>query len=101
MLCPSRSVVSALETSLPDMDDRNQKTAFDSISVRSTIKRRICNDPQKELQNIISSLEEENRQLQTELLKISDSKFERLQNHRVAIQSQLERLKVLKVLVVI
>lgn len=96
MLCPSRSVVSALETSLPDMDDRNQKTAFDSISVRSTIKRRICNDPQKELQNIISSLEEENRQLQTELLKISDSKFERLQNHRVAIQSQLERLKVLK-----
>ncbi|XP_051156069.1 dystrophin-like isoform X2 [Leptopilina boulardi] len=95
MLCPSRSVISSLETSLPDMDE-NRRTALDAISVRSTIKRRICNDPQKELQNIISSLEEENRQLQTELLEISDSKFERLQNHRVAIQSQLERLKVLK-----
>lgn len=95
MLCPSRSVMNALETSLPDMDE-NRRTALDAISVRSTIKRRICSDPQNELQNIISSLEEENRKLQSELLEISDSKFERLQNHRVAIQSQLERLKVLK-----
>lgn len=67
------------------------------MSVRSTIKRRILNDPQKELQNIISHLEEENRQLQLELREISDSRVEKLQYHRVAIESQLERLKILKV----
>ena len=67
------------------------------MSVRSTIKRRILNDPQKELQSIISHLEEENRQLQMELKEISDSRVEKLQHHRVAIESQLDRLKVLKV----
>ncbi|XP_033231276.1 dystrophin-1-like isoform X2 [Belonocnema kinseyi] len=95
MLCPTRSVMSALEDSSPDAD-LNRKKAFDTISVRSTIKRRICKDPQKELQSIISRLEEENRQLQSELQEISGAKVERLQHHRVAIQSQLERLKVLK-----
>lgn len=67
------------------------------MSIRSTIKRRILNDPQKELQSIISHLEEENRQLQIELKEISDSRVEKLQCHRFAIGSQLERLKILKV----
>lgn len=67
------------------------------MSVRSTIKRRILNDPQKELQSIISHLEEENKQLQIELRQISDSRVDKLQQHRVIIESQLERLKILKV----
>lgn len=69
----------------------------DCESVRSTIKRRVLNDPQKELQSIISHLEEENRQLQIELLDIQGTKAERLQRHRVTIESQLQRLKLLKV----
>lgn len=68
------------------------------MSVRSTMKRRILNDPQKELQSIISHLEEENRQLQIELREINDNRVEKLQHHRVAIESQLQRLKILKVL---
>lgn len=67
------------------------------MSVRSTIKRRILNDPQKELQSIISHLEEENRQLQLELKDITGNGVQKLQHHRVAIESQLERLKILKV----
>lgn len=42
-------------------------------------------------------MEEENRQLQIELLDIQGTKAERLQRHRVTIESQLQRLKLLKV----
>lgn len=69
----------------------------DHSSVRSTIKRKILSDPQKELQSIIMHLEEENRQLQIELLDIQGIKAERLQRHRATIESQLQRLKTLKV----
>ncbi|XP_020297919.1 dystrotelin-like isoform X2 [Pseudomyrmex gracilis] len=68
----------------------------DHSSVRSTIKRKILSDPQKELQSIIMHLEEENRQLQIELLDIQGIKAERLQRHRATIESQLQRLKTLK-----
>ena len=61
------------------------------------MKRRVLNDPQKELQSIITHLEEENKQLQIELLDIQGTKAERLQRHRVTIESQLQRLKLLKV----
>lgn len=70
---------------------------MDCESVRSTMKRRVLNDPQKELQSIITHLEEENKQLQIELLDIQGTKAERLQRHRVTIESQLQRLKLLKV----
>lgn len=55
------------------------------------------NDPQKELQSIIHQLEKQNRQLQTELLGLNDTKVEKLQQHRNAVELQLERLKELKV----
>lgn len=54
-------------------------------------------DPQKELQSIITHLEEENKQLHVELLDIQGTKAERLQRHRASIESQLQRLKLLKV----
>ncbi|KAJ8669714.1 hypothetical protein QAD02_000973 [Eretmocerus hayati] len=93
-LCPTRNV----DNSLHDCSSANLERTkhFDSMSVRSTIKRRILNDPQKELQSIISHLEEENRQLKLELREISDSRVDKLQQHRVIIESQLERLKILK-----
>lgn len=75
----------------------NETRHIDYGSVRSTIKRKILSDPQKELQSIIMHLEEENRQLQIELLDIQGTKAERLQRHRVTIESQLQRLKTLKV----
>lgn len=75
----------------------NETRRTDYSSVRSTIKRKILSDPQKELQSIIMHLEEENRQLQIELLDIQGTKAERLQRHRVTIESQLQRLKTLKV----
>lgn len=61
------------------------------------MKRRVLSDPQKELQSIITHLEEENKQLQIELLDIRGTKAERLQRHRAMIESQLQRLKLLKV----
>ena len=75
----------------------NEITHTDCESVRSTMKRRVLSDPQKELQSIITHLEEENKQLQIELLDIQGTKAERLQRHRVTIESQLQRLKLLKV----
>lgn len=71
--------------------------ALDTMSVRSTVRRKVLNDPQKELQSIINHLEEENRQLQLELMEICGSRAERLQRHRSSIESQLQRLKILKV----
>ncbi|XP_014213323.2 dystrotelin-like [Copidosoma floridanum] len=94
-LCPARNGDSSFNDSSSSMN-LDQTKSFDSMSVRSTIKRRILNDPQKELQSIISHLEEENKQLQLELKEISDSRVEKLQHHRVAIESQLKRLKILK-----
>jgi len=70
---------------------------MDYDSLRSTIKRKILSDPQKELQSIITHLEEENRQLQIELIDIQGFKAERLHRHRTTIESQLQRLKLLKV----
>ncbi|KAH0944982.1 hypothetical protein HN011_005153 [Eciton burchellii] len=69
---------------------------MDYGSIRSTIKRKILSDPQKELQSIITHLEEENRQLQIELIDIQGFKAERLHRHRATIESQLQRLKLLK-----
>ncbi|XP_031779196.1 dystrophin [Nasonia vitripennis] len=94
-LCPTRNENSSLEDSLAG-GNLEQTKSFDTMSVRSTIKRRILNDPQKELQSIISHLEEENRQLQLELKEVTGSGVHKLQHHRVAIESQLERLKILK-----
>lgn len=67
------------------------------MSVRSTVRRRVLTDPQKELQSIINHLEEENRQLQVELMEICGGRAERFQQHRRTIESQLQRLKILKV----
>ena len=61
------------------------------------MRRRILNDPQKELQSIISHLEEENKQLQIQLREICGSQVDKLQHHRIAMESQLDRLKALKV----
>lgn len=69
----------------------------DCSTLRSTIKRKILSDPQKELQSIIMHLEEENKQLQIELLDIQGARAERLHRHRATIESQLQRLKILKV----
>lgn len=76
---------------------RNEIIHTDCESLRSTIRRRVLNDPQKELQSIITHLEEENKQLHVELLDIQGTKAERLQRHRASIESQLQRLKLLKV----
>lgn len=70
----------------------------ENASIRSTVRRKVLNDPQKELQSIISHLEEENKQLQLELLEICGSRAERLHRHRATIESQLQRLKILKVI---
>ncbi|XP_031774823.1 dystrobrevin beta isoform X1 [Apis florea] len=93
-LCPGRSIGLNIDDQIPHISTEIRYT--DCESVRSTIKRRVLNDPQKELQSIISHLEEENRQLQIELLDIQGTKAERLQRHRVTIESQLQRLKLLK-----
>lgn len=75
----------------------DEAQGLDTMSVRSTVRRKVLNDPQKELQSIINHLEEENRQLQVELLEICGSRAERLQRHRTSVESQLQRLKILKV----
>ncbi|XP_029675460.1 dystrotelin-like [Formica exsecta] len=92
-LCPTRTIT--IEDPVTDATS-NETRRTDYGSVRSTIKRKILSDPQKELQSIIMHLEEENRQLQIELLDIQGTKAERLQRHRVTIESQLQRLKTLK-----
>ncbi|XP_050475798.1 dystrotelin-like isoform X2 [Bombus huntii] len=93
-LCPARSIELNIDDQIPHLS--NEITHTDCESVRSTMKRRVLNDPQKELQSIITHLEEENKQLQIELLDIQGTKAERLQRHRVTIESQLQRLKLLK-----
>ncbi|KMQ95552.1 isoform b [Lasius niger] len=92
-LCPTRTI--PIEDPVADATS-NETRRMDYGSVRSTIKRKILSDPQKELQSIIMHLEEENRQLQIELLDIQGTKAERLQRHRATIESQLQRLKTLK-----
>ncbi|EFN63343.1 Dystrophin, isoform B [Camponotus floridanus] len=92
-LCPTRTI--AIEDPVANVSS-NETRRMDYGSVRSTIKRKILSDPQKELQSIIMHLEEENRQLQIELLDIQGTKAERLQRHRATIESQLQRLKTLK-----
>ncbi|XP_017876713.1 dystrotelin-like [Ceratina calcarata] len=94
-LCPSRSIELNIDDQTPPINS-NEITRTDCESVRSTIRRRVLNDPQKELQSIITHLEEENQQLQIELLDIQGTKAERLQRHRATIESQLQRLKLLK-----
>ncbi|KYN34358.1 Dystrophin, isoform D [Trachymyrmex septentrionalis] len=92
-LCPTRTI--PVEDSVVDAAS-NETRRTDYSSLRSTVKRKILTDPQKELQSIIMHLEEENRQLQIELLDIQGTKAERLQRHRATIESQLQRLKLLK-----
>lgn len=92
-LCPTRAVT--VEDSVVDAAS-NETRRTDYGSLKSTVKRKILTDPQKELQSIIMHLEEENRQLQIELLDIQGTKAERLQRHRATIESQLQRLKMLK-----
>ncbi|XP_029159934.1 dystrophin-like isoform X1 [Nylanderia fulva] len=92
-LCPTRTI--PIEDPVTDVTS-NEIRRVDYGSVRSTVKRKILSDPQKELQSIIMHLEEENRQLQIELLDIQGTKAERLQRHRATIESQLQRLKTLK-----
>ncbi|EFN75104.1 dystrotelin isoform X3 [Harpegnathos saltator] len=94
-LCPTRTVAINAEDSIADAVSNDTRRA-DCGSLRSTIRRKILSDPQKELQSIITHLEEENRQLQIELLDIRGTKAERLQRHRATIESQLQRLKTLK-----
>ncbi|XP_031847907.1 uncharacterized protein LOC116433688 [Nomia melanderi] len=94
-LCSARSIEMNVEDQTPQITS-NETRHIDNESIRSTIRRRVLNDPQKELQSIITHLEEENKQLQIELLDIRGTKAERLQRHRATIESQLQRLKLLK-----
>ena len=94
-LCPVRSNGINVEDQIPHTNSI-EATRADCGSLRSTMRRRVLSDPQKELQSIITHLEEENKQLQIELLDIQGSKAERLQHHRAMIESQLQRLKLLK-----
>ncbi|KZC14713.1 PREDICTED: dystrophin-1-like [Dufourea novaeangliae] len=94
-LCPARSIDVNIEDQPPHVTG-NEVTYIDNESIRSTMRRRVLHDPQKELQSIITHLEEENKQLQIELLDIQGTKAERLQRHRTTIESQLQRLKLLK-----
>ncbi|RLU22584.1 hypothetical protein DMN91_004862 [Ooceraea biroi] len=92
-LCSTGTVM--LEEPVADaVSDDTRRTDYGSL--RSTIRRKILSDPQRELQSIITHLEEENRQLQIELVDIRGSKAERLHRHRATIESQLQRLKLLK-----
>lgn len=75
----------------------DEARALDTVSLRSTVRRKIMSDPQKELQSIINHLEDENRQLHIEILEICGSRTDRLQRHRTTVESQLQRLKILKV----
>ncbi|XP_012254992.2 dystrophin-like [Athalia rosae] len=97
-LCPTRTVIADLDEPLPESQQGLMSEAkdTDNVSLRSTVRRRVLNNPQKELQSIISHLEEENRQLQVELLELCGTRAERLQRHRATIESQLQRLKILK-----
>lgn len=56
-------------------------------------------DPQTELQSIINQLEKQNEQLQAELAGINDTKAEKIENYRSAIEMQLARLKEFKVVI--
>ncbi|KAK2587756.1 hypothetical protein KPH14_003864 [Odynerus spinipes] len=94
-LCPSRMVITSTEE-LQLNTISNVAKQTDCSTLRSTMKRRILSDPQKELQSIIMHLEEENKQLQIELLDIQGARAERLHRHRATIESQLQRLKILK-----
>ncbi|KAG7199150.1 hypothetical protein KM043_018039 [Ampulex compressa] len=94
-ICPTRTVMIGTEDPVLETNC-NETKHLDCGSLRSTVRRRVCNDPQKELQSIITHLEEENRQLQIELRDIHGTKAERLNRHRTTIESQLQRLKVLK-----
>ncbi|XP_015610348.1 dystrophin [Cephus cinctus] len=95
-LCPTRAIPVNLEDASPlaEIDDEAGSTSVGSL--RSTVRRKVLDDPQKELQSIITHLEEENKQLQSELLEICGTKAHRLQRHRLTIESQLQRLKLLK-----
>ncbi|XP_012271632.1 dystrobrevin-1 [Orussus abietinus] len=95
-LCPTRTAAAADLAGPAPHSSSNEAKASDTISLRSTVRRKVLDDPQKELQSIISHLEEENRQLHTELLEICGTRAERLQRHRATIESQLQRLKILK-----
>ncbi|XP_043273731.1 dystrophin-like [Venturia canescens] len=94
-LCPTQTVAMHLDEPPPNAI-HDEAQALDTMSLRSTVRRKVLNDPQKELQSIINHLEEENRQLQLELMEICGSRAERLQRHRSSIESQLQRLKILK-----
>ncbi|CAK9832150.1 Dystrophin, isoforms A/C/F/G/H [Anthophora retusa] len=94
-LCPARSIGLNIDDQTPHIHS-SEITHADCESIRSTMKRRVLSDPQKELQSIITHLEEENKQLQIELLDIQGTKAERLHRHRAMIESQLQRLKLLK-----
>ncbi|XP_076178311.1 dystrotelin isoform X2 [Ptiloglossa arizonensis] len=94
-LCPARSIEMNIEDQIPHITS-NEVPHIDNESLRGTMKKRVLSDPQKELQSIITHLEEENKQLQIELLDIQGTRAERLQRHRVTIESQLQRLKLLK-----
>ncbi|XP_046627946.1 dystrophin-like isoform X1 [Neodiprion virginianus] len=96
-LCPSRTVIADPDEPPPEMQHlTNDEKDGDNVSLRSTVRRKVLNNPQRELQSIISHLEDENRQLQAELLEICGTRAERLQRHRATIESQLQRLKILK-----
>ncbi|XP_066597076.1 dystrophin-1-like isoform X2 [Prorops nasuta] len=94
-LCPTRTIAVNSDDP-PSSGLGNETVTTEYTSIRSTAKRRILSDPQRELQSIINHLEEENKQLQVELLDIRGTKAERLQRHRATIESQLQRLKLLK-----
>ncbi|XP_076280861.1 uncharacterized protein LOC143209299 isoform X2 [Lasioglossum baleicum] len=96
-LCSTRSIeMNTEDHQTPQITSNEIRHTTDNESIRSTMRRRVLNDPQKELQSIITHLEEENKQLQIELLDIRGTKAERLQRHRATIESQLQRLKILK-----
>ncbi|XP_057337676.1 dystrophin-like isoform X2 [Microplitis mediator] len=100
-LCPiqvSAQLESSALNALPFNKDESlfSDSTLDSSLSNSIVSDKVNNDPQKELSSIINHLEQENRKLQVELKEICGSRDERLQQHREAIEAQLQRLKTLK-----
>lgn len=101
-LCPIQVSAQLESSALNALPFSKEESVFsdnttDSSLSASIINEKVNNDPQKELSSIINHLEQENKKLQVELKEICGNRDERLQQHREAIEAQLQRLKTLKV----
>ncbi|XP_074104483.1 uncharacterized protein LOC141530976 isoform X1 [Cotesia typhae] len=100
-LCPIQVSAQLESSALNALPFNKEESIFsdsttDSSLSASIINEKVNNDPQKELSSIINHLEQENKKLQVELKEICGNRDERLQQHREAIEAQLQRLKTLK-----